>query len=41
MQTAQTKTRKAKRKLTDVTFDHEGAHIALVAAEQGHGANVS
>lgn len=33
------KTRKAKRKLTDVTFDHEGAHIALVAAEQGHGAN--
>lgn len=39
MQTAQTKTRKAKRKLTDVTFDHEGAHIALVAAEQGHGAN--
>lgn len=33
------KTRKAKRKLTDVTFDHEGAHIALVAAGQGHGAN--
>lgn len=33
------KPKRAKRKLTDITFDHEGAHIALVNAAQGHGAN--
>jgi hypothetical protein len=33
------KLKRAKRKLTDITFDHEGAHIALVNASQGHGAN--
>ena len=33
------KPKRAKRKLTDITFDHEGAHIALVNAGQGHGAN--
>ena len=33
------KPKRAKRKLTDITFDHEGAHIALVNASQGHGAN--
>ncbi len=31
--------RKAKRKLTDIDFSSEGAHIALVSEEQGHGAN--
>lgn len=31
--------RKAKRKLTDINFESEGAHIALVSEEQGHGAN--
>lgn len=33
------KPKRAKRKLTNITFDHEGAHIALVNASQGHGAN--
>ena len=31
--------RKAKRRLTDIDFSSEGAHIALVSEEQGHGAN--
>lgn len=31
--------RKAKRKLTDIDFSNEGAHIALVSKDQGHGAN--
>lgn len=30
---------KAKRKLSDITFENENAHIALVSKEQGHGAN--
>lgn len=32
-------TRKAKRRLTDISFEHEGAHLALVHESQGHGAN--
>lgn len=31
--------RKAKRRLTDISFEHEGAHLALVHESQGHGAN--
>lgn len=31
--------RKAKRKLSDINFEGDGAHIALVSKEQGHGAN--
>lgn len=31
--------RKAKRKLSDISFESDGAHIALVSKEQGHGAN--
>lgn len=34
-----TNTRKAKRKLSDISFDAEGAHVALVAKEQGGPAN--
>lgn len=30
---------KAKRKLSELTFEHENAHVALVSKEQGHGAN--
>ncbi|WYV99000.1 hypothetical protein NoPa_00004 [Pseudomonas phage vB_PpuM-NoPa] len=30
---------KAKRKLTDISFEHEGAHVALVGAMQGGAAN--
>lgn len=30
---------KAKRKLSDISFEHEGAHVALVSKEQGGGAN--
>ena len=30
---------KAKRKLTDITFEHEGAHLALVHKMQGGAAN--
>lgn len=30
---------KAKRKLSDIKFDQEGAHVALVSAQQGGGAN--
>jgi len=30
---------KAKRKLSDINFQEEGAHVALVSKEQGHGAN--
>lgn len=30
---------KAKRRLTDMTFEHEGAHVALVGKVQGGGAN--
>lgn len=30
---------KAKRKLTDISFEHEGAHVALVGALQGGAAN--
>ena len=30
---------KAKRKLTDITFEHEGAHLALVHKVQGGAAN--
>lgn len=31
--------RKAKRKLSDISFDKEGAHVALVSKEQGGPAN--
>ncbi|UPW35865.1 hypothetical protein QE320_gp189 [Pseudomonas phage EM] len=31
--------KKAKRKLTDIKFEHEGAHIALVSKHQGGAAN--
>lgn len=31
--------RKAKRKLTDISFEHEGAHVALTSKEQGGPAN--
>lgn len=30
---------KAKRKLTDITFEHEGAHLALVHKAQGGAAS--
>ena len=30
---------KAKRKLSELTFEHENEHVALVSKEQGHGAN--
>lgn len=30
---------KAKRKLSDISFQHDGAHIALVSKDQGGGAN--
>lgn len=30
---------KAKRKLTDINFEQDGSHIALVSKEQGNGAN--
>lgn len=30
---------KAKRKLSDISFEQDGAHIAVVSKEQGHGAN--
>jgi len=33
------KTPKAQSKLTNLDFTHDGAHIALVSKEQGHGAN--
>jgi hypothetical protein len=29
----------AKRRLTDITFQHEGAHVALVGKHQGSAAN--
>lgn len=29
----------AKRKLSDVTFEHEGAHVALTSKDQGYSAN--
>lgn len=29
----------AKRRLTDITFQHEGAHVALVGKHQGGAAN--
>jgi len=32
-------TTRAKRKLTDISFEHEGAHVALVSKQQGGGAN--
>lgn len=32
-------TRKAKRKLSDISFEKEGAHVALVSKEQGGPAN--
>lgn len=32
-------TRKAKRRLTDISFENEGAHIALVHKDQGGSAN--
>ena len=32
--------RKAKRKLSDISFEHEGAHVALVSKEQGGPANL-
>lgn len=32
-------TQKAKRRLTDISFDHEGAHVALVGKFQGGPAN--
>ena len=32
-------TDKAKRRLTDIKFDHEGGHVALVGKHQGGGAN--
>ena len=32
--------RKAKRKLSDISFQHEGAHVALVSKEQGGPANL-
>lgn len=31
--------RKAKRKLSDISFEHSGAHVALVSKDQGGGAN--
>ena len=34
-----TTTRKAKRKLSDISFEKEGAHVALVSSEQGGPAN--
>lgn len=34
-----TKQRKAKRKLSDIDFSSEGAHVALVSQDQGNGAN--
>lgn len=34
-----TRPTKAKRKLSDISFEHEGAHVALVSKEQGGGAN--
>lgn len=37
--TEQVKRPKAKRKLSDISFEHEGAHVALVSKEQGGGAN--
>lgn len=37
--TQTTKPRKAKRKLSEVSFEHEGAHIALVSKQQGGPAN--
>lgn len=37
--TEQVKRPKAKRKLSDISFEHEGAHIALVSKDQGGGAN--
>lgn len=30
---------KALRKLKDISFEHEGAHVALISEDQGHGAN--
>jgi hypothetical protein len=35
----QIKRPKPKRKLSDINFESEGAHIALVSEDQGHGAN--
>ncbi|MGY2200514.1 hypothetical protein [Pseudomonas gingeri] len=35
----ETITPKAKRRLTNITFEHEGAHIALVGKHQGGPAN--
>lgn len=32
-------TEKAKRRLTDIKFDHEGGHVALVSKHQGGAAN--
>lgn len=34
-----TKQRKARRKLSDITFEKEGAHVALVSKDQGGPAN--
>ncbi|MFJ4352736.1 hypothetical protein ACIPZ5_17755 [Pseudomonas sp. NPDC089428] len=31
--------KKAKRQLTDITFEHDGAHVALVHVDQGGPAN--
>lgn len=39
MENKEKPTRKAKRRLTDISFEHEGAHLALVHESQGHGAN--
>lgn len=30
---------RAKRRLSDISFEREGAHVALVSKDQGHGAN--
>ena len=37
--TIQTNPKKAKRRLSDIDFTQDSAHIALVSKEQGHGAN--
>jgi len=39
IQTNQTNPKKAKRRLSDIDFTQDSAHIALVSKEQGHGAN--
>jgi hypothetical protein len=37
--TEEIKRPKAKRRLKDISFEHEGAHVALVSKDQGGGAN--